>query len=446
MATGTTVSAPATLDALVGELAEALGAANVSVDTEARQRASADWAKMSPILAAQLPLGLADVVAQPASAAEIAAAVAIAVRHGVPVTVRGKGTGNYGQAIPFQGGLVIDTLRANHIVDGGEDATGTFVTAEAGATMAQLEQYALERGQQIWMFSSTVNSSVGGFLSGGSGGTGSIRRGWIGDGFVVALDVVHADGTDTLHHVEGPDVLAYLHAYGTSGVIARATIRTEPAQDWRALYASFERYEDALALIRPLGAVDPLPRLVSADTATVVAALPANAGHPHGRASLRAIVDVAALEQATGLIEAAGGRIEAVREGMRACQKLSLLSYNHPTWHLMKAHPNRYFHLEVGGDALVDRYLEVNDVFPGSEFHAEMGYGRPIGMLNAFYESPEQVAAGIERLTELGVGVHSPHQWYVDRNVDLVRATAATNDPSGLLNPGKLPAKPIVED
>jgi FAD/FMN-containing dehydrogenase len=408
---------------LVDELADIVGAPHVTVDLDDRRRASADWAKMSPILEPQLPLGLADVVVQPGSADEIGAVVAAAVRHGVPVTTRGKGTGNYGQSIPFAGGLVIDTLRANAIVEFGEDAGGPFVTAEAGATLAQLETAALERGQQIWMFSSTVNSSVGGFLSGGSGGTGTIRHGWIGDGFAAALDVAIADGGTELHHVEGADVLAYLHAYGTSGVIARATIRTEPAQDWRALYASFERFADALALIRVLGTLDPLP----------------NAGHPRGRASLRAIVDAAAQDAATSIIEAAGGRVEAVREGMRACQKLSLLSYNHPTWHLQKAHHGKYFHLEVGGDALVDRYTEVDAVFPGSELHIEMGYGRPTGMLNGLFESPDQVYAGIAALEALGVGVHSPHQWYVDRNVDLVKATAARNDPHGLLNPGKLP-------
>src|SRR5690606_32205683 len=116
------------------------------------------WAKMSPILEPQLPLGLADVVVQPATADEIAVVVATAVHHRVPVTTRGQGTGNYGQAIPFEGGVVIDTLRANRIIEFGEDADGPFVTAEAGATLAQLEQAARERGQQIWMYSSTVNS------------------------------------------------------------------------------------------------------------------------------------------------------------------------------------------------------------------------------------------------------------------------------------------------
>jgi len=425
---------------LLDELAGIVGPAFVSTELADRARASADWAKMSPILEPMLPLGLADAVVQPGTADEIGRVVAAAVHHRAPITVRGKGTGNYGQAIPMSNGVVIDTLRANRIVEFGEDAHGTFVTAEAGATLAQLEQAALERGQQIWMFSSTVNSSVAGFLSGGSGGTGTIRHGWIGDGFTVALDVAIADGSPELRRVAGAELMGYLHAFGTTGVIARATVRTEPAQDWRAFYASFERYTDALALIRVVGRLEPLPRLVSADTVTVVNALPPNTGHPHGRASFRAILDEAAVAEVTALVERARGRVETVREGMRACQKLSLLSYNHPTWHLQKAHPGKYFHLEVGGDALIDRYPEVDAVFAGSELHIEMGHGRPIGMLNGLFESPEQVAEGTRALEALGVSVHSPHQWKVDRNVELVQATAARNDPHGLLNPGKLPA------
>ena len=71
--------------------------------------------------------------------------------------------------------------------------------------------------------------------------------------------------------------------------------------------------------------------------------------------------------------------------------------------------------------------------------HIEAQYdGSPIGMLAGVYESPEQVYAGIDALRALGVGVHSPHQWHVDFEVERTRALAARTDPQGLLNPGKL--------
>ena len=77
-------------------------------------------------------------------------------------------------------------------------------------------------------------------------------------------------------------------------------------------------------------------------------------------------------------------------------------------------------------------------VFPGGLLHLEAGHTVPIGMLAGVYESPEQVARGTAALGALGVGVHSPHQWNVDFEVERTVELARTTDPHGLLNPGKL--------
>jgi FAD/FMN-containing dehydrogenase len=257
-------------------------------------------------------------------------------------------------------------------------------------------------------------------------------------GFVVALDVVHATGSPELVHVQGDAAQRYVHNYGTAGILARATVRLEPLQDWRGLYASFPGFPGALSVLRALGRLDPAPRLVSADTPEITAALPEDPAFPAGRSSLRSILDPAALDAAIALIESGGGRIEDVREGPQTSVKISMLSYNHPIEWLQKSAPGVYFHLEVGGDALVERIDEVHAVFPGGLLHIEAGHTVPIGMLAGVYESPEQVYAGINTLNELGVGVHNPHQWNVDfelvRTIELAKST----DPHGLLNPGKL--------
>ena len=429
-----TTTTPVALEALQAELIELLGERGVSSDLRIRERSSVDGAKMSPILTEKLPLGLADLVAFPTTADEIGAVVAAAVRHGVSVTPRGKGTGNYGQGIPSKGGLVLDVSKARAIIEVGDG----YIIAEAGAQMVALETAARETNQALWMYPSTAQSSIGGFLSGGSGGTGSIEHGSNMQGFVLALDVAYALGDAALVHVEGDDAQPYVHTYGTAGIIARVKVRLEPLRDWRGLYASFDTFADAISVIREVGQLEPTPRLVSADLPFITNALPADPAIPKDRASFRAIIAAEAVDTATALIEAAGGRIEEVREGAQTSMKLSMLSYNHPIEWLQKTSPGRYFHVEVGGDALVDRIDEVHAVYNGGMLHIEAQHNHPIGMLAGIYENEQQVIDGYEKLKQLGVGVHSPHQWYVDHEVERTKALAATTDPNGLLNPGKL--------
>ncbi|CAN5216506.1 FAD-binding oxidoreductase [soil metagenome] len=428
------------IPALEAELRELLGERGVSSELALREKASIDGSRLSPVISEQLPLGLADLVAYPANAEEIALVVGAAVRHGVPITPRGRGTGNYGQAIPMSGGLVLDTSRARAIVEVGDGV----LTAEAGASVISLEQAANKAGQQLLMYPSTATSTIGGFFSGGSGGTGSIKHGMLHEGYALALDVVHAVPDATLVHVEGAATEPYIHNYGTAGIIARLSIALEPLQEWRAFYASFDEFTQALSVIRPFAALEPTPRLVSADLPALAEALPADPAIPPGRASLRAILDLAAVPEATRLVEQAGGRVEDVRAGAQQTVKVSMISYNHPIEWLQKAYPNSYFHVEVSGDALIDRIDELHAVYPGGMLHIEAQQGRPIGMLAARYSSAEDVYAGFAQLDALGIGYHNPHQWYVDYLPERSLALAASTDPGHLLNPGKLAAKPPV--
>jgi FAD/FMN-containing dehydrogenase len=425
------------ITALAAELSTILGERGVSTEPRAREKASADGSYLSPIITEQLPLGLADLVAFPTTAEQVAEVVAAAVRHGVGITPRGKGTGNYGQAIPIQNGLVLDLSKQRGVVEVGDG----FLTALAGTPIVTIEQAAREKGQQILMYPSTAQSSIGGFLSGGSGGTGSIKHGSNHQGFVLALDVVHAVPDATLVHVEGEDAQPYVHTYGTAGIIARATIALEPLQDWRGLFASFDTFAQAISVIREIGRLEPTPRLVSADLPTLANALPADPAIPKDRASLRAIIDIAAVPEATALIEAVGGVVEEVREGAQTAMKLSMISYNHPIEWLQKSDPGKYFHIEVAGDALVDRIDEVHAVYPGGMLHIEAQKDRPIGMLAGIYESAEKVYEGFDKLAAIGVGVHNPHVWFVDHEVERTLALARSTDPHGLLNPGKLQGK-----
>jgi FAD/FMN-containing dehydrogenase len=69
---------------------------------------SRDFFWYSPVLkAGDGPPRKADFVVNPKSEAEVIEVLRVCYAHDVPVTTRGAGTGNYGQAMPMRGGCVM---------------------------------------------------------------------------------------------------------------------------------------------------------------------------------------------------------------------------------------------------------------------------------------------------------------------------------------------------
>jgi hypothetical protein len=438
---------PQAVAAFLDDLAGTLHSDRVSTVEATRRAASTDFAHLSPLLTAVLPERCADVVVRPADQAQLVETVRLAHRHAIPVVPRGRGTGNYGQAVPLAAGLVIDLTDLDRIL---EVADGR-IHAEAGATFVALEAAARRHGQEIAIMPSTVGSTLGGFLAGGAGGLGSIEHGWLWDGFSIALDVVDCPPAAVPRPVYGEQCLPYLHAYGVTGVIATATVRLAPARDWTAVIASFPAdagaaaAEAGLALLR----LDPAPRLVSLDEPDLVALYPADEALPAGRHSLRAIIDASAVETAGRAVTGHGGRIETVSAS--AVGYLSTLSFNHVTLRARKARPT-LCHLQVGGQALVAEPDAVRATLPGALLHLDglrthldpddpAGARAFGGLLLSEFRDAETLYCGVVRLRELGVHVVDPHSWLLGGPaLDGIRAAARTNDPHGLLNPGKLPA------
>ena len=69
---------------------------------------SRDFFWYSPVLKEQLDHVTADIVVSPKDEAEVIRVLSACCRLGIPVTPRGTGTGNYGQAMPLSGGVLLN--------------------------------------------------------------------------------------------------------------------------------------------------------------------------------------------------------------------------------------------------------------------------------------------------------------------------------------------------
>lgn len=417
----------------------------VSTDPALRLKVSSDWSRMSPVLAEKVPPGryVADAVVRPSAPGQVPEVLRVAYEHDVPVTPRGAGTGNYGQATPFDGGILLDLRDLDAVTVHGET-----LTAGAGARMTAVDRVARAAGRDVWMYPSTKSSTIGGFVGGGSAGTGSIERGTTSDGWVVAATVAPMDGSGSAFRVTGDDLVPYVHTYGVTGVLLDVEVRTDPAREWTAVYAAFDRYAELVAAHRGLLDLPVLPRLASADDPALVPSLTASVPLDPARHSLRVIAEASTTDALADLVRAAGGDVVAVLPSYAETDRLTGMSYNHPVWFLQRAEPERrYFHMETAGLAVWDDPDAVRGVYDGPvHLHLELfAHGAPGAMVVAGYASEQEVLAGMPRLEAIGMGVHSPHQWYVDRNVALAVETARRTDPKGLLNPGKLTLDPPVD-
>jgi FAD/FMN-containing dehydrogenase len=426
---------PTVIEPLVAELRSIVGDDLVSVHPDGRRHASRDHAWMSPILRDRLDdLPIADLVVLPGTRDELAAVVGACHRARVPLTARGRGTGNYGQGIPLAAGVLLDTTRLDTIVDVGDGA----VTAEAGVSFLALEAEARRHGQELAVFPTTTGSALGGFLAGGAGGVGSVEHGLLWDGAVLGVEVLPYVDDPAARWVDGPAALAHVHTYGTTGVIAAARVRLEPARTWWSLWASFPTFDAARRAGEELMRLDPVPRLISVDDPELWGLYPADRAFREGAFSLRAVVAVTTASEVESLVASHGGAVDAMREGQTS--QLSGLAFDHVTLRAQRNEPS-LCHVQVGGSVLVEEPERVRACLPSGRIHldaiAHRGEPGWDGLLLSEFVDEPTLRRGMAELRELGVHVTDPHSWALE-STGPIEAAAAEFDPDGLLNPGKL--------
>jgi FAD/FMN-containing dehydrogenase len=93
-----------------------VGSKNIFTDAKVLETFSKDQFAFSPVLLELLRDKRAEVMVAPESSTELCAVISLASRDGIPLTIRGAGSGNYGQAVPMHGGIVASLHRMNKII------------------------------------------------------------------------------------------------------------------------------------------------------------------------------------------------------------------------------------------------------------------------------------------------------------------------------------------
>ena len=196
-------------------------------------------------------------LARPANTAELARVVELCRESGVPMVIRGGGTGLVGGASMTDDDrellISMDRMRSIRRVDV-EDAA---MTVEAGVTLATANHAAATYGLDVPLqLASGGSASVGGILATNAGGSTTMRYG-TARRMVLGLEAVLADGRvlNSLSCLRknntGYDISGLLvGSEGTLGIITAATIALVPQPSQRATaWCAVESPEQALKLL-----------------------------------------------------------------------------------------------------------------------------------------------------------------------------------------------------
>src|SRR5690625_3044056 len=159
----------------------------ISIDKETIEKLSADYYWYSPVLMELLQDKKADLVIFPESEEDVRQVVAYATKNRIPITVRGSGTGNYGQSVPMEGGILLEMTRMNEVISINKGS----IHVQTGVILGDIEKMLREQDQELCIYSSTfLEATSGGFFCGGSGGIGSIKWGNLWSGNVIEVKVI----------------------------------------------------------------------------------------------------------------------------------------------------------------------------------------------------------------------------------------------------------------
>jgi len=414
---------------------------------------SKDYYWYSPILKAQLDAHAGQLIVLPHTEAEVITVAAAVARLRIPLTLRGGGTGNYGQCVPMEGGVILETTKLNRILD---IAPGR-VTCEAGARVERVEKAVAETGQMLSMFPSTKRiATMAGFVAGGSGGIGSLRNGMLRDGEnITYIRIVTVEDVPQIIELRGRDILNVQHAYGTNGIITAMDYALTPATDWLHSIALFDGYDRALAFaveVQEAGVDAFLMTVVERRFARFYKRLTEH--FPQDRDAVFSMVAPAAAGAFAARVAAHGGRI-SLSKSLHDMEMANLppaweCGWNHTTLQALKHEPGIWTYLQVAYPRPFDPALAVRQQQRYGEelyFHHEIArMGGEVQIFAIPIVRWTSAARTYEIIREMeshdGCTIFDPHVITIEdggmKEIDTTQIDFKKRaDPYGLMNPGK---------
>ncbi|MFN6570821.1 FAD-binding oxidoreductase [Dendronalium sp. ChiSLP03b] len=411
---------------------------------------SQDYHTFSPVLVPKLEGKVGDIVVRPANEEEVLKVAAICAKYRVPVTVRGAGTGNYGQCVPLHRGVIVDMTRMDKIVW----VKPGVARVEAGVKLAALDKQAREIGWEMRMTPSTYRTAtIGGFIAGGSGGIGSIQYGLLGDrGNLLALRVVTLEDEPRVIELRGDDVQKVNHAWGINGIITQLEIPLGPAYPWAEVIVTFEDFMTAAKFGQALGNADGMiKKLITIFASPIPQYFHALQQYiPEGVHSAFLMVAEPSLESLSGLVQQYGGQITYEKPAQEAGKgtHLAEFAWNHTTLHARTVDTSiTYLQSMFPADTnlqLVEHMYHYfgDEVMMHLEFFRANGKVTVGGLQLVRYTTEERLNEIIRYHEKQGVQIANPHTYIIEDGGRKVIDPEQLKfkemvDPYGLMNPGK---------
>ena len=188
-----------------------------------------------------------DLVVLPESTSDVQKIVAAAATRKIPLIPKGGGSSRTGMLVPIRGGIVVDTIKMNKVVE--VSVSDLYVTVQPGITLKELEKYLEDFGLALNQEQGSFKiATVGGAISTSGFSRKHQKYGTIADR-VMSLEIVLADGrvmrtgAKVLYTSTGYRLSQlFIGAEGTLGIITEATLRVEPLPEAKDAILAF--YDD----------------------------------------------------------------------------------------------------------------------------------------------------------------------------------------------------------